>query len=284
MQHCLVLPTELKNKLETAHTITKHHEQWLAIGIDTVDEMIKKIAQTLNENYPKLSVSSIKIEEEEIIKEKVGNVGTSSMFSGYFENQVGKIDALFFYVEPKMESANDFLTRQVMPTILGIYKNIKDNTRDLHINSMPVFIVSLCSTKRIRQDSVKKTIICAETMGFNYCDVFQNQYHDVIKEFDEDGEQIKKIRTLKEFDDLIQQKNVNEYFEVDYSNHKLTVLSTKLENSRNITAELYRYAFRIIPAIYLASKEGYTIDANCLEQFTSSSVEILSQFIQKFGS
>lgn len=282
MNHCLVLPNELIIKLTQAFSDSAIRNTWTNIGVNSVDEMISKIVKSLNEKYPKLSIIMTRIEDKDIIKERVENLGTVSYFTGYFENEKGNVDALFFYIEPKMDSANDLLTRQVVPVILGIYKSIKDRTHDLHINSMPVFIVSLCTTRRITQDSVKKTIVCAESMGFNYLDIFDNDHLSVIDQIDANGNPVMKIRTIQAMDVFLRYNGTNEYFEVDTNKREVRILSNKLAHSSNITAELYRYALRIIPAVYMASNEGYTIDSTSLNGLASDRVEILREYISRF--
>lgn len=282
MKHCLVLPNELIDKLNVAYSDLATRNMWNNIGVNSVDEMLNKIVMMLNQKFPKLLIDATRIEDKNTIKERVENLGTVSYFTGYLENYKGNVDALFFYIEPNMDSANDFLTRQVTPVILGIYKSIKDRTSDLHINSMPVFIVSLCTTKRITQDSVKKTIVCAESMGLNYLDIFENDYHSVINKLDANGDQINKIKTVRDLDNFLKYNGINKYFKIDFNRKKLIILSDKLVESSNMTAELYRYALRIIPAVYMASNEGYTIDASSLDDLKSDRVELLREFISRF--
>lgn len=282
MKHCLVLPSELIAKLNEAFSDLSIRNIWATIGVNSVDEMKNQIVKSLNKKFPKLSISSIRVEDKDTIKERVENSGTVSFFSGYFENENGNVDALFFYIEPNMDSANDLLTRQVTPVVLGIYKSIKDRTNDLHINSMPVFIINLCTTRRINQDSVKKTIVCAESMGFNYLDLFENDYISVIGQIDSNGDPVTKIKTLQEMDEFLKNNGINEYFEISAATKAVKILSERLSNSSNITAELYRYALRIIPTVYMASNEGYSIDATSLDNLTSDRVKILKDYIERF--
>lgn len=281
MKHILTFPNELKNKLDDAFLDSDIKSAWANIGVNSVDEMIQRIAFDINNYNPKIVISDYLFEDEKVIKEKVENCGTKSLFNGYFKNEEGNIDALFFYIEPKMDSANDFLTRQVIPSILGIYKSISSRTKDLHINNMPIYIVNLCTTGRITQDSVKKTIVCTESMGFNYIDIFQNDYRSVINLLDPDGKPIEKISTLHNLNTFLTYKGINEYFEIDDINRNVKILSQRLDNSSNVTAELYRYAVRIIPAIYFASIEGYSIDISELSGINSDRVEVLKEYIEK---
>ena len=280
MKHTLTFPNELKNKLEDAFLDSTIKDDWANIGINSVDEMIQRIVSEINKYNPKIIIRDYSFEDEKDIKERVENCGTKSLFNGYFENENGNIDALFFYIEPKMDSANDFLTRQVIPSILGIYKSISSRTKDLHINNMPIYIVNLCTTGRITQDSVKKTIVCTESMGFNYIDIFKNDYRSVINLLDSDGKPVDKISTLHNLNSFLTYKGVNEYFEIDEPNVNIKILGQRLSNSSNVTAELYRYAIRVIPAVYFASVERYTIDISDLSGINSDRVEVLKEYIE----
>lgn len=58
MIHTLVIPNELDQKLIAAHGDTETHNKWLAIGVDTVDDMKNRIKDRLNEKNPKLEVAN----------------------------------------------------------------------------------------------------------------------------------------------------------------------------------------------------------------------------------
>ncbi|WP_164726579.1 hypothetical protein, partial [Veillonella ratti] len=123
--------------------------KWRSIEVTTINDVLDRIIDELNIKNKKLSINNVRIEDPDTIKNRIESAGNSSKFTGYFENEKGNVDSLFFYIEPKVDSANDFLARYVMPTLLGIYKNYEDKSRDLHINYMPVYIVSLCTTSRV---------------------------------------------------------------------------------------------------------------------------------------
>ena len=71
MIHTLVIPNELEQKLIAAHANTATHNKWLAIGVDTVDDMKTRIKDRINEKNPKLEVTSIRIEDKTTIKERI---------------------------------------------------------------------------------------------------------------------------------------------------------------------------------------------------------------------
>ena len=146
-------------------------------------------------------------------KLQIGSSGNVSMFVGYFENDRGFVDALFFYILPDASNANDFFPAKIMPPLFGIYNNIKDRTKDLHIHCRPVFIINLCTTSRVNNASVKKQMICCEALNFNYYDIFQNEYHDVIGRTDADGNAITKLYSLGELDQLLgEDKQLGPFF------------------------------------------------------------------------
>ena len=283
MERCLVIPQDLIDKLNRAYADAPTRGRWTAIGVNNVNEMIQRVIDELNLKNPKLLIRNHRVENSTNIRYRVENSGTTSKFGGYIENNKGNIDALFFYIEPNVSSANDFLSRYVMPSILGIYKSVEKRTKDLHINNMPVYIVSLCSTSRIGNDSVKRTIICAETMGFDYVDVFNNSYKEVINRFDVNGNPITTIETLQELDYFLKYSGTNEYFNLDTVTKTMTILSGRFTaNNSNVTAELYRYVLRVIPASYMASNEWYKIDATSLSTINNDSVKLIKKYMEKF--
>lgn len=283
MKHELVYPNEFIEKLEEAYQNSEMREKFQSIGANNVQDLIKIITKTLNLKFPKLHICGTRNKSKEDIKEKIENDGNTSKFAGYFLNENGLIDAYFFYIEPGIDSANDILTRQVMPTLIGVYKNIKNETKDIHFNCKPVYILSLCTTKRMQQNSVKKTIICAELLGFNYIDIFDNNYYDIINNTNEEEIPLAKINTLFEFDSFLKKDGINEYFSIDFTNKSLKILNGRLCSSANPSAELYRYAFRIIPAIYMAKEEKYVIDATELNNISFDNVVLIKDYISKIG-
>lgn len=282
MNHILVFPNELRAKLVEANSDTAINNKWLNIGVKTVDEMINKIAEKLNTTYPVLSISSIREETEADIKARIESTGNASKFVGYFENERGFVDALFFYIPPNVNNANDFISAKVMPPLFGVYNNIKDSTGDRHIHSMPVFIVNLCTTTRVNNASVKKQIICCETLGFYYLDVFQNTYYDVIAGLDTTGEPVKtKINSLQELDILLGSKTDNKWFEVDTFNKTVKILNETIIGSQNPTSEVYRLSLYVVPALYLAIKEGYSIDISNLSSINGEIMGVFRSFVSK---
>lgn len=283
MERRLVIPQDLMNKLKGAYADATTKNKWAAIGVNSINGMIQRIIDVLNVENPKLFIRSHKVETSANIKDRIENSGTTSKFGGYIEDSKNNIDALFFYIEPNVESANDCLARYVMPSIIGIYKSVEGRTKDMHINNMPIYIVSLCSTSRISNDSVKRTIICAETMGFDYVDVFDNSYKEIINKFDAHGNPITTIDTLQELDVFLKYSGVNEHFDLDVATKTITILSSRFTaNHSNVTAELYRYVLRVIPAAYMASNEGYKIDATSLSTITNNSVTLIKKYLEKF--
>lgn len=282
MGHILVLPEDLRVKLNAANLDANTHNKWAAIGVDTVDDMINRIVNDLNHAYPVLSITSIREENKNTIKSRIDSTGNVSMFVGYFENDKGYVDALFYYIPPDASNANDFFPAKIMPPLFGIYNNIKDRTKDLHIHCMPVFIINLCTTSRVNNASVKKQMICCETLGFNYYDIFQNGYHDVIGRTDADGNAITELQFLSELDELLGGVTNNKWFEVDYTNKKLKILSTTVTNSTNATSDVYRLSLYVIPAVYFAVDEGFCIDASSISTLGGDVAETLRNFISKF--
>ena len=168
-----------------------------------------------------------------------------------------------------------------MPPLFGMYNNIKDRTADHHINCMPVFIVSLCTTSRVNNNSVKKQIICCECLGFFYVDIFGNSYHDVIGRTDPDGNMITSLSNLQELDDLLGGATGNKWFEVDYTNKILSILDTTVSNSTNATSDAYRLSLYVVPAVYYAKSEGYSIDTSHIAGMSGETMDILRTIISR---
>ena len=281
MNHILVLPDELRVKLNAACADAATHNKWSNIGVNTVDEMIERIVKDLNDKYG-LSIISTREETPDDIKDRIESGGNRSIFTGYFENENGCVDALFCYIPPDPGNANDCVSMKVMPPIFGIYKNIQARTKDRHIHCMPVFIINLCTTSRVNNASVKKQIICCETAGYYYHDVFQNVYYDVIGRTDAQGNPVTTIRTLNELDDLLGGTTNNKWFEVDYINKVFRVLPNTITNSSNATSDVYRLSLYVVPGAYLAINEGYAIDITNAQTWGGDVASTLRNLLLKF--
>lgn len=284
MSHILVLPDELRVKLSAAYADATTHAKWLNIGVNTVDDMIDRIISDLNFSYPVLSITGIREENASDIKNRIESTGNASIFVGYFENERGCVDALFFYIPPNAANANDFIPAKVMPPIFGMYNNIKNRTKDKHIHCMPVFIVNLCTTTRVNNASVKKQIICCEILDFYYHDIFKNMYHDVIAGIDANGVPIRtEVKTLHELDDLLGGAANNKWFEVSATGTTLKILDTTVTNSKNATSDIYRLSLYAIPAVYMAVKEGLYIDTTDIATLSGEVADTLRTFISKLN-
>lgn len=284
MSHILVLPDELRVKLSAAYADATTHAKWLNIGVNTVDDMIDRIISELNSSYPVLSITGIREENASDIKNRIESTGNASIFVGYFENERGCVDALFFYIPPNAANANDFIPAKVMPPIFGMYNNIKNRTKDKHIHCMPVFIVNLCTTTRVNNASVKKQIICCEILDFYYHDIFKNMYHDVIAGINANGVPIRtEVKTLHELDDLLGGAANNKWFEVSATGTTLKILDTTITNSKNATSDIYRLSLYAIPAVYMAVKEGLNIDTTDIATLSGEVADTLRTFISKLN-
>ena len=280
MIHTLVIPNELDQKLNAAYKNTATRSKWLAIGIKTVDDMKNRIKERLNKKNPKLEIMNIRTEDKINIKKRIDNSSRVSMFAGYFENKNVMVDALFFYVDPDAGNANDFLASKIPAVILGIYKNHSNNKCDLHINNMPVYIVSICTSSRVNNPSVKQQIICAETIGMNYIDIFDNRVYDIINSGSEDVNT--KIQSVQELDILLSQGGSNDSFHVNIKDKILSIKCVNMLQRTNDTAYIYRWFLKCIPAVYLAANEDYTIDLSKIETLTNGDIPLIREYIRKF--
>lgn len=281
MNHNLVLPEEFEAKLNAAHADSDIHEKWLQIGVDTVQDMINRVISEMNERFPKLSITNYRAENKDNIKEAIGNRGSNSIYAGYFETEEGSVDGLFFYIPPSLNSGNDFLTRQVMPSLLGIYEGISEDMVDLHFNNRPVYVVNINETNRSEQRAVKVSFICAELLGFKYLDIFGREFHDVITSLNEEGDDEFKISSLVDFNRLFVTNGDNELFVVNGEEKILQLLSTKVTTSKNPSAEMYRYLLKVLPAIYMAIDEGYQVNIDDFDNVHLSMFDAIRTYISK---
>ncbi|MBR5202553.1 MAG: hypothetical protein IKW45_04750 [Clostridia bacterium] len=277
MNHILVLPAEFETTLNTAYQNVDIHNKWLEIGVDTIEDMMNKIISQLNETNPKLCISNWRTENKNTIKEKVGNRGNTSVYAGYFEKENGNIDGLFFYIPPSLNSGNDFLTRQVIPTLIGIYEGIAQDMADMHFNNRPVYIMNINETNRSEQRAVKISFLCSELLGFKYLDIFSRNYHDVINTDETQG----CLNELNTFNQLFSINGTNELFFIDNETKRLKLLSDRVTNSTNPSAEMYRYCLKVLPAIYMAFNEGYKIDMDEFNNVQINMVDVIKTYIAK---
>ena len=277
MNHILVLPTEFETTLNTAYQNVDIHNKWLEIGVNTVQDMMDKIISQLNEANPKLCISDWRAESKNTIKEKVGNRGNPSVYAGYFEKENGNVDGLFFYIPPSLNSGNDFLTRQVIPTLIGIYEGIAQDMVDMHFNNRPVYIMNINETNRSEQRAVKISFLCSELLGFKYLDVFSRNYQDVVNTVETQG----CINELNTFNQIFTANGTNELFFIDNENKKLNLLSNRVTSSTNPSAEMYRYCLKVLPAIYMAFNEGYKINMDEFNNVQINMVDVIKNYIAK---
>lgn len=295
MKHTLVIPTDLIEKLNVAHDDYDCHERWLEIGIDTAEEMLNAVLTKMNEQFTKLSISSYRTEDKYDIKNALNNSGNASKYLGYLEKEDGNIDGLFFYNEPQTSTGNDLMTRNIWPSLIGIYKNISDSMVDLRFSSRPVYIVNLNETSRMANRGVKVNIICAMLSGFNYVDMFDNPILDIVPTEElspvdyvlDDGtfievQQSARIifNTLESLNNLIHD---NDYFEIYNDARVMRVLSSRFESS-NPSAEVYRFCPKIIPAAYIAKDNKFQIDIDALADVNSGNIDILKSYLRKFNN
>lgn len=270
MNHSLIYSEALINKLTKACADGSIHNIWQSIGVNTVDEMLERIISELNARYSKLNISNSRKEDKKTIKERIGSEN-DSMFSGYFENENGNVVGLFFYIDPELNSANE-IVRVFMPTILSIRKTHKNSMIDHHVNYMPVFIVNLNTTDRITQNYVRKAILCAEAIGFNYLDIFHNDYYVQL------NKTIYQIDSLETLDDMLYDApNAKKYFEIDTVNQKI-VLQDSLK-SKNPSQAIYGYSLFTITAAYFAQKKGIVIDTSQIDYYTQSGIVTLRNYL-----
>ncbi len=281
MNHILVLPEEFETKLNEAHADNDIHSKWLQIGVDTVQDMINRIISEMNERFPKLSITNYRADNKDNIKETIGNRGSNSVYAGYFETEKGNVDGLFFYIPPSLNSGNDLLTRQVLPSLLGIYEGISQDMVDLHFNNRPVYILNINETNRSEQRAVKVSFICAELLEFKYLDIFGREFHDVITSLNGEDDDEFQITSLTNFNRLFATNGNNELFVVDDEEKVLQLLSTKLTTSTNPSAEMYRYCLKVLPAIYMAIDAGYQVNIDAFDNVQMGMFDVIRAYVSK---
>lgn len=256
MKHTLVLPNSLKNKLDTVFN-APIPQLWNSLGVTNTSSAIDVMISKLNSNYPKLNIQSHRFDQEANIKDKIENTGNHSKFAGYIEDKYRNILGLFFYIDPISSSGNDLNTRNIWPTLQGIHKGNFNYKKSKYYNSSPVFIVNLNITSRITQDAFKKIVICHLLLGFNYIDIFNRSYLDVIP----NNGALDSLRNLSNFDKFISSNGSNNLFYINDITKTVTLYPGNINTSTNPTADLYRYLPRILPICYMAENCNYQIDS-----------------------
>lgn len=279
MNRTIVFPNEFITKIDNAYSITTIQKKWANLGISTAQDMINTVISCLNVNYPKLNIIDYRAEDKDKIKQEIGNKGSNSMFTGYLETEEGNIDGLFFYIPPSLDSGNDFLTRQVMPSLLGIYEGIATKMESMYFNNRPIYIVNINETNRSEQRAVKISFLCAELLGFNYIDIFNRDYKDILNNISLNSTAMKL--SLNEYSRLFENSGRNKWFEVNDQLKELKLLSNRVISSSNSSAELYRYILKILPAIYMAIDIGYAVNIEEFNSVNSSMFEIVKYYISK---
>lgn len=276
-------------KLNTAQNDPVCQAKWAQIGVNNANEMIDAIIDKMNSTFGKINIAGYETDDKNNIKDAVNNSGNVSKYLGYLKTDEGNIDGLFFYNEPQTSTGNDLMTRNIWPSLIGIYKNIADSMVDLNISSRPVYIVNINETTRMSNRGVKINIICAVLSGFNYVDMFDTPYLDVLPRVDymlNDGTIIEiegnpntLLKSLDNYNTLFES---NDYFEYDSNEKVMTVLSNRFESS-NPSAEVYRFCPKIIPAAYIAKNQQYRIDVDQLDNVNGGNLDILKAYLRKFN-
>lgn len=279
MNRTIVFPEEFITKINDAYTNPIIQTKWNEFDIASAQDMINEVILSLNVNFPKLNIVGYRAEDKHKIKQEIGNKGSNSMFTGYLETGDGNIDGLFFYIPPSLDSGNDFLTRQVMPSLLGIYEGIATEMESMYFNNRPVYIVNINENSRSEQRAVKISFLCAELLGFNYVDIFKREYKDVLNNISLDNTTMRL--PLNEYSKLFENNGRNELFEVNDQLKELKLLSDRVASSSNPSAEIYRYMLKLLPAIYMAIDMGYDVNIEDFDNVNLSMFEIVRTYISK---
>lgn len=279
MNRTIVFPEEFITKINDAYTNPIIQAKWNEFDIASAQDMINEVILSLNVNFPKLNIVDYRAEDKHKIKQEIGNKGSNSMFTGYLETGDGNIDGLFFYIPPSLDSGNDFLTRQVIPSLLGIYEGIATEMESMYFNNRPVYIVNINETSRSEQRAVKISFLCAELLGFNYVDIFKREYKDVLNNISLDNTTMRL--PLNEYSKLFENNGRNELFEVNDQLKELKLLSDRVASSSNPSAEIYRYMLKLLPAIYMAIDMGYDVNIEDFDSVNLSMFEIVRTYISK---
>ncbi|CCI63036.1 hypothetical protein predicted by Glimmer/Critica [Streptococcus dysgalactiae subsp. equisimilis AC-2713] len=288
MEHILVLPEELNIKLQNAYIQQTTINEWQNIGINSVSDLLVRVIEQLNNNDSKLNLKKYRFEDKKIIKNRLNNLGNTSIYSGFIEDMKGNILGLIFYIEPNTSSGNDLVTRNIWPTLIGIQESFSDQKIDLYFTSRPVYIVNLNETTRSLQNAFKILVLCYIILNFKYIDIFNRPFVDVIpnyNNFSNSIEAFKSLTSLDNYSNLLSVLGVNDYFTYDTNKKILKVLPDRLKlRGANPSAEVYRYYSKVLPACYIAKNEGYIIDFTELYGIRISGVITLKKYLNKLNN
>ena len=95
-------------------------------------------------------------------------------------------------------------------------------------------------------------------------------------------DEITEVKTIRALSELVSQTGTNDSFQVDEVNKTLSVICENMLQRSNDTAYIYRWFLKCIPAVYLASSEGYTIDLSAIRTLTSGDISLIREYIEKY--
>ena len=217
-------------------------------GYATTNEFIAAMIKRINQFDPLLKLKDVAFHDLQNADKYIGVILDETLNKQYN----------FCVIPPKLGTRSGFLTQQIFGFISNIIlKNKSAGTYSLC--DKPVIVINCMLDENIAP-SATCNIIGAKLVGFNYIDMFNRKV--------DFGTQ---IHTLKEFNEIVgQYKDISKDFVI--SNDSITFKTERLKGLKeNLTNEPYYFAINSYPALFLAHREGYTIDISEFDEWYNTS-------------
>lgn len=259
MRSKLILSVGLMEKF---NTVDFSIPMWQSTGIQNVVNLHDRILFELNSKNPKLRTISI---ESGDTKERSDNFG-------YIIDTIsGRIIGYVFVIPPLTDSRSGFLAQHVYPAHTTMISKILASSCFEPFN-IPIYVLNINEFNLT--DSKIVNIRGIITLGFHYCDIFDREIPN-------------KFENLIDLDSelrLVNDQNVNQYFVLNVNSKTISFITPTLGSGTN---DRYFYSSKAYPALYLASKESYTIDTVAFDaspDTNNSTLNAFSEYAKKLKS
>lgn len=248
MGNKLVFSNDLRQKLESVSTIVGN--EWNAIGVSNTLELMDKVMEKINLNYPKIRLTNYEFREVVEVYQQ------SSTYFGIVENEKDIIIAYVFIIPPKYETRSGVLAQQVFPVLSGIIPHL-NSSNSFELTNRPIFVVNINEANHT--PSMAVNILSGSILGFRYIDLYERDLNQIL--LNEGVSPI--VRNIEDYDNLltrINKQNSNEFFSLDLVSKEIMFLKTRLKDGINVNNEPYWFVLKAYTSLYLAVKENYKVD------------------------
>jgi hypothetical protein len=253
MANKILLSEKLQNILLSSDTL----ELIKTKGIQDVDSFNDKLIESVNFINTKINVDEVLYLDIKL-----------DTYTGLIKSDEEKLLGYVFIIPPKLGTRSGFLSQQVLGFLSNIIKDTL-SSNSYEVSNLPLYVINCDVDEIILSKAIN--IIGAKILGINYIDLYNRNENDIL--IDKKG--TSTFQTLREYNDLIasDDDNINEYFDI-YEENKVVVFKTNKLKDLNepLTNEPYYFGIKAIPALYLASNEGYDIDVTAFDDWYKTGI------------